>query len=146
LLQRLAQKIGNEEIIVTGRHGDFGPWNVLARPDCVTVVDFFGYQDDPPVMDVMNMLLALEHERRSLTASPARALALRRSFLEGYGEIPDVQESVLLMCEVFQRICGVHDGLNQGQGRLHRRWQKHRSLSANIRWLTGNRRDRLLRA
>jgi hypothetical protein len=138
------RQLGNTPIGLTGRHIDFGPWNILARPDGVTVLDFFGFRDDPPVMDLMSMLIALDREKKCLTANRSRVQSLQDSFLTGYGPVPRVQEPLLLLCETLQRICSVHDALNQRGGHLHRRLERHRCLRASLRWLTGDRRETLL--
>jgi hypothetical protein len=143
-LDEQERRLGNIPIGLTGRHVDFGPWNILARPGGVTVLDFFGYRDDPPVMDLLSMLIALDREKKCLTASRFRVQSLQESFLAGYGAVPEVQEPLRLMCESLQRICGVHDALNPNGGYLHRRLERHRCLRANLRWLTGDRRETLL--
>lgn len=143
-LNEQERRLGNTPVGLTGRHVDFGPWNVLARPDGVTVLDFFGYRDDPPVMDLLSMLIALDREKKCLTANRLRVQSLQDSFLAGYGLLPRIQEPLWLMCESLQRICGVHDALNQNHGYLLRRLERHRSLRSNLRWLAGDRRETLL--
>ena len=127
--------LSGEEVLVAGRHGDFGPWNVLVGPNGVTVLDFLGYQEDVVAIDLLSMLVLLENERRCLTASGARLAAVRDRFLEGFGPLPAVQRPVLFICESFHRISTVWGCISQPGDDMHRRIERGRSLKDNRDWL-----------
>ena len=128
--------LSGEDIPVAGRHGDFGPWNVLVGSNGVTVLDFLGYQEDPVALDLIGMLVLLENERRCLAASRARLEAVRDRFLDGFGPVPAVPRPVLLICESLHRIYTVWRCLSQAGNSIRRRIKRGRSFKYNRDWLS----------
>jgi hypothetical protein len=142
-LGALSRELAGVKIPVAGRHGDFGPWNVLAAPDRVVVLDFLGYAIEPVPIDPLRMLLVLEDERKCLTASPRRIDALRESFLAGYAPWPEVPAPALVLCEAFQRIRTVYEYLAKRLRWPHQRLGRRRCLTASRAWLAGESRELL---
>jgi hypothetical protein len=128
--------LSGEEVLVTGRHGDFGPWNILVGSNGITVVDFLGYREDTIAIDLLSMLVLLENECHCLTSSGKRLAAVRDRFLEGFGPVPPVQRPVLLICESLHRICTVWGCISQGRDDIRRRIERGRSLQHNRDWLS----------
>lgn len=120
----------------TGRHGDFGPWNILAGDDGITVIDFMGYRKDPLPVDLTKMLVFLEDEARSLSTSRRRADALRESFLRGYGPLPRVDGPVWNICEAMQRVVAIWSRLSAAGRRPHHRIEIRRAIRANVGWFS----------
>jgi len=141
--EQLSQLKG-EKISVSGRHGDFGSWNIIVGPSGVTVIDFLGYGEDPFPVDILKMLMNFEDEKKYLAYSPRRIEALRKSFLEGFGPLPIVPTPVLAICEAFHRICSVLACLSSRETRMHRRIERRLCLKANLEWLTNERERKLL--
>jgi hypothetical protein len=127
--------LAREKVLVAGRHGDFGPWNVLACANGITVIDFLGYEEEPVALDILSMLLVLENERRCLSASPRRVRILERRFLEGFGTLPQVQRPVYLICETLLRISNVWGCLSRPVAGIRRRIENYARLKANRQWL-----------
>lgn len=124
-----------EEILVSGRHGDFGGWNIIAGKDGITVIDFLGTQIDPIAIDLTKMLMNFEDEKRYLAYSAKRIDILKDEFLEGYGKLPEVQVPVLIICEMVYRIYSLYGSLMNPEKRLHRRIERGLSMKSNISWL-----------
>jgi len=134
-LQEQRANLDGEQILVAGRHGDFGPWNVLCGPAGITVLDFFGYQEEPIAVDPLQMLMALERERQCLAASPKRIEGLKHSFSEWYGHLADKHPPLLYIFETLHRICTVQGCLTNRTGLLHKRIERSRCIKSNLQWL-----------
>jgi len=136
-LERELKLLGDDAVPLSGRHGDFGPWNVLASDKGITVIDFFGYRDEPVPLDVLRMLVYLDDEKRCLTNSAKRIALLRERFLEGYGPLPPVPAPLAIICETQQRLVGLVDAHRiRKTGRVHQRVAAHFSIKAHVGWLT----------
>jgi hypothetical protein len=134
-LQLERKRLQGERIPIAGRHGDFGPWNILSAPDCITVLDFFGYAQEPAAFDPLNMVMALDRERQCVTANARRIDALKKSFIEGYGSLTNTPAGVLRICETFHRICSVQGFLTNRGGSFHKRIERSRCIKTNLEWL-----------
>ena len=77
------------------------------------------------------MLISLEDEKRSLTASKKRIDILAESFLEGFGPLPKIQKEVLTICEMLHRITSAYGTISNKSKRLHQIVEKHLCLKAN---------------
>ena len=135
------RKLSDTKILATGCHSDFGPWNTLAGPQGVTVIDFFGYRQAPLPVDVLSMLVFLNCLRYGIANSESRIRRLRERFLAGLGPLPDVPQPLVLLCETQQRIMQIAIAVLARSGEGHMRpirwpesWEQSRSLSANIKW------------
>lgn len=133
-IEKQVRKLANTEILVTGRHGDFGPWNTLAGPGGVTVIDFFGSCEDPLPVDVLSMLVYLESISHGIANSPARCRTLQKKFLAGFGPVPKLPESLVLLCEAQQRIQQIAARIISSEKGVFGRWERFRSLRANVEW------------
>jgi len=138
------EQVKDEKITVSGRHGDFGSWNILAGPSGVTVIDYLGYGEDPVPVDILKMLMNFEDEKKYLAYSPRRIKDLRESFLKGYGSLPSILPPALVICETFHRICSLLASLSNNGGRLHHRIERKICLKSNLKWLTDERYRKLL--
>jgi len=143
-VQEQFEQMKGEKIYVSGRHGDFGSWNIIAGPLGVTVIDYLGYGEDPISVDLLKMLMNFEDERKYLTYNSHRIETLRKSFLEGFGPLPIVPTPVLAICEAFHRICSALACLSSKETRFHRRIERSRCLTANLGWLTNERKRKPL--
>jgi hypothetical protein len=135
LLHRQVERLADREIIVTGRHGDFGPWNVLADGEGITVVDFYCFREDPLPVDPLRMLLHLESCGMNPANSPRRVARFRERFLAGFGPLPRVPRPLVTLCEALHRICRVFTAVTRQQSRLARRIQVRRCLRVDLDWL-----------
>jgi hypothetical protein len=133
-LEKQIAGLNNSEILVTGRHGDFGPWNTLAGPDGVTVLDFFGYREDPLPVDILSVLVFLDSSGFGIANSASRIQKLREAFLEGFGPIPKLPEPLVLLCEAQQRILKIAGCVIAQSNDIFNRWERYRSLGANLEW------------
>ena len=133
-VEKQVDRLANVEIPVTGRHGDFGPWNILANDEGVTVIDFFGCQEDPLPVDILSMLVYLDSQEYGLGNSVARIRALRDRFITGFGAIPTVPEPLVLLCEAQQRILQIAGRVIAERKGFFDRWERAGSLRANVKW------------
>jgi len=135
LLEDNWRQLSKVKVPVSGRHSDFHPLNILAGENGITVIDFMGYSQDCIAVDGLSMLVHLEDERRSMTASRRRVEGLRERFLEGYGERPEIPMPVLFICEAMQRIVSVWGSISALRGRLHHKWEAEARIKTHIQWL-----------
>jgi hypothetical protein len=131
-------ELSDERVIVCGRHGDFGPWNILAGPNGISVIDFLGFRDEPLPVDLLQVLVFLEDEKCSLTCSGRRTKILESSFLEGYGGLPDVPFPVLAVCETMQRVYRVWGAVSYPERLLHHRLEANLHVKKHLKWLTND--------
>jgi hypothetical protein len=135
------KSLSDTEILVTGCHSDFGPWNTMVGPNGVTVIDFFGYHHAPFPVDVLSVLVNLECLRYGIANSASRLRKLREHFLLGLGPLPKVPQPLVLLCEAQRRIITMTTAVlvRSGEEQLRRIrrvefWEQSRSLSANVKW------------
>lgn len=144
LLEDQASRLSGEELLVSGRHSDFGPWNIMVGPHGVTVFDFLGYQEDLFPVDIIKMLMNFEDEGIYLAFSRNRIESLRHSFLEGLGALPYIQKPVLIICETLYRVSSIFACLTSKGERFHRRIERNLCLKNNLRWLMNHPQKELL--
>lgn len=142
-LVKLLSQATDDVVPIAGRHGDFGPWNVMistsgAAPSATSelhVLDFMGYAREPRPLDALNVLYFLTHEARNLLTSPVRSRDLQRRFLRGLNSQLKYSRPLLLLCELHARVYGVWDCLSTPALRMHHRWQQRKALKQDIAWL-----------
>jgi hypothetical protein len=143
-VQSQLSKMSERKILVSGRHGDFGAWNIIAGPRGITVFDFLGYRVEPVAVDILKMLMNFEDERKYLAYSKSRIDILKESFLKGFGVLPDVTAPVLAICEVLHRVSSVYGCVSAREERLHRKIERYLCLKNNLDWLTNDKEKSLL--
>jgi hypothetical protein len=127
--------ITNSEVLVSGRHGDFGAWNIIASDDGITVIDYLGFQNEPVEVDLLKMLSNLNNDEKSLRSSRTRIMLLRKMFLDGYGDIMNYSEPVQKICEAYHRTASLESAVNDKAFRFHRLLEKRRRINDNLNWL-----------
>lgn len=136
LLHDQMSQLSGSKILVSGRHGDFTSYNILCSPHEINVIDFLGYKEDSVSIDLISMLVHLENEKLCLTSNPRRVDALRKSFLEGFGEIPHIPRPVLIISEVLLRVMSLWGCISRSKkARLHHKIEANRCIGAHIDWL-----------
>lgn len=128
-------KLSGMKVLVSGRHGDFTSFNILAGQNGITVIDFLGYTIEPVQVDFFKMLIFLEDEAINLSSSRKRVAVLKESFLNGYGEMPDLNEVVSLMCETMQRVVSMWGCITNETKYPHHRWQLNAKFQNHLRWV-----------
>jgi hypothetical protein len=134
----------NSEILVSGRHGDFGGWNILVGQNGITVIDFLGYQTESIAVDIVKMLVNFYDEKKYLAYSKRRINELKEAFLAGYGELPPVQRPVLCICETLYRVSSLLSTVSITQKRLYRGIEKNLSSKAHLYWLMADQKKHLI--
>ncbi|MBW1939152.1 MAG: phosphotransferase [Deltaproteobacteria bacterium] len=129
------EKLTSRKILLTGRHGDFNPWNIIVRAEGITVIDFLGYQEDCVPVDVLKMLVYLEDEMKAVTSSVTRVRGLKKSFLDSYGDLPRTPLPALLICEAMQRVVSLWGSISRPNRRLHHRIEDNRCIKTHVSWL-----------
>ena len=104
-IEKQVQELANEQIPVIGRHGNFGPWNILAGPHGVTIIDFFGFREDPLPVDVLSMLVHIECINHGIAKSGSRIRALRERFLAGLEPLPEMPQPLVLLRILHKSNC-----------------------------------------
>jgi O-antigen/teichoic acid export membrane protein len=144
LVEEQLARVRDGDVPLSGCHGDFGPWNVLAGREGITVIDFLGYRESPLPLDLLGVLAFLDDEACYLTSSARRIAALRASFLQGYGDVCPTAEPVLLICEALQRLRSLATRFMQKPRGLHHRLDWRRIVMKHVAWLTGAHERKLL--
>lgn len=134
-LHQLLRSLQDKRVSVSARHGDFGPWNILANDRGITVIDFFGYTIEPVAVDYLKMMMNFEDQKRGLVYSRQRINVLKGKFIEGYGKLPQTPREALLICETLHRVSSIHGCMASGKERLHRRVERYICTVANMDWL-----------
>ncbi len=124
--------LANEGILIAGRHGDFGHWNIITNSESLTVIDFMGYTKEPIPYDIIKMLLSLEYWGYHVAYSKPRLNTLKMNFLNGYGSTPKVQQSVLVLCETYHRVASLYAILTNVIRRIDLRVQRYFAYKQNI--------------
>jgi hypothetical protein len=135
--------VNYEDILITGRHGDFGSWNIMAGPEGITVFDFLGYQEDLLPIDLYKMLMNFEIEKTYLFFSKKRIEVLKKSFLHGYGEIPNIACPILNICETLHRVCNIYAIVIAKNGNILRLAENVKALNANLSWFECDKKNHL---
>lgn len=133
----------SDNVLVTGRHSDFGSWNIIVDPIGVTVFDFLGHQPDLLPIDVTKMLTNLEDEKAYLFYNNKRIQELQVSFLSGYGELPIIPKPVLVICEILHRVCCLCARIENPSKNAIRRVEQAISFNSHLEWLTNDDRTSL---
>jgi hypothetical protein len=133
-LDREVRELEGQTVEVAGRHGDFGPWNVIAGTDGITVIDFLGYTEEPLLIDVAQWLGAIADEEACFLNSSKRIARLRDQFLRGYAREVDFGARAFVICEAVQRIISMLTWVLHPGERIHRRWEARRLLKGHLRW------------
>ncbi len=134
-LERYLLTINNEEVLIAGRHGDFGMWNILVGEEGIVVHDFMGYCKEPLAVDIFKMLAALEEDSLSLSFSKRRLGVLKGNFLEGLGDMPFIPKAILDICEIHQRVCNLCGRILSSPKGYHHQIEKYFAVKMNINWL-----------
>ncbi len=143
-LKEKFSQMNGENVYVSGRHGDFGPWNILVGPIGVLVIDYLGYGEDPIAFDIIKMLMNFEDEKNCITSNLTRINDLKNSFLEGYGPLPVVSSKELIICETYHRICSILGSLSKERRQFHHKIEKKICLKENLKWLNNEENKKLL--
>jgi hypothetical protein len=122
-------------IPVSGRHGDFGGWNILVDGTRVTVIDFLGYSRDLASLDFVKMLITLSEKRIRLVYSKNRIDTLLGDFVEGYGAGPETPVEVYYLCELYYRTAAALGCVEQLHKRIDRKIDRARILKDHLAWL-----------
>jgi len=131
--------VKNDEVIVSGRHGDFGPWNIIAEKHGITVIDYLGYREAPIAVDLLKMLMNFDNDEKALLTNSARIKELKQAFLEGYGTVQHISESVMIICETYHRAASLESAINNKAMRFHRSIERKRIFKSNLQWLINDR-------
>lgn len=123
------------KVPVSGRHGDFGGWNVLVDGTGVTVIDFLGYERDVAALDFVKFLLSTSEKEHRLLYPRRRIGELVESFIEGYGEPPKTHAEVFFLCELYYRTAAVTGLLEQKHSRIDRKIDGAAILKSHLEWL-----------
>jgi len=134
-ITRLIDGIKLTKIPISGRHSDFGPWNILADGNNICVIDFMGYGKEPLCVDLIKILASLDEYKFSLLYSSSTINRLIASLVNGYGQSVHATQEVIALCEIHQRVCNLCGRvLNRPVGAL-KKIERYRCIKANINWL-----------
>lgn len=127
--------VREDDVLITGRHGDFGSWNILVNSDGITVFDFLGYNDDLLPIDLLKMLTTFEIEKKYLFFNAKKINSLKQAFLHGYGGLPRVSEPISAICEALHRVCSLSGAVTNNTGNIFRHIERYRAIKQNVSWL-----------
>jgi hypothetical protein len=133
-LIRKLEEIKGKQIIVSERHSDFLPWNIIVGNNGICVIDFLGCEVDCAVVDIFKIFISLEDEKRCLTSYSKKIDLLKQKFLLGYGDLPKLPIQALIICEAMQRIVSIWGNLNNKDKRLHHRIESFSRIKGHLNW------------
>jgi hypothetical protein len=135
-IERQIRELADVEFIVSGCHGDFGPWNTLVGPAGITVIDLFTYQEGPLPVDILSMLVYLDSIRHGIANSGTRIRTLRKRFLDGFGTLPEAPQPLILLCEAQQRIMQIAGAIIANEKGVCHRLERLRLMQAHVNWFS----------
>ncbi len=136
------KKISKNEVLVSGSHSDFTPINILVNSSHVTVIDFLGYNMNPVPVDLFKFLVFLENDKNSLFSSRSRQKKIRDSFIAGYGQATHIPLSVLIICEILQRVVSLWGCISTPPKKIHHIFETNNRIKEHVDWLlTGEKKD-----
>lgn len=144
LLNRQIDDLGESDVLSTGRHSDFGGWNVIVNNEGVVVIDFLGYETDLLTLDIQKMLMNFEDEKNYFTYSNKRLNDLRKAFLNGYGPLPNIPKPILILSESLYRISSIWGTISNKDLQFHHKVERNICLKKNINWFNKNPEENLL--
>jgi aminoglycoside phosphotransferase (APT) family kinase protein len=134
LMQAWRRSLSAAAIPTSGRHGDYGPWNMIFDGRRLVVIDFLGYQRDPILVDVLKILVHLEEVRSGFAASGRRVNRLKEAFLGAAGPLPSVPFELAAFVECAQRVvCWAGVETRSAQGAL-KRYDHRRTRERLLAW------------
>ncbi|MDY6839760.1 MAG: hypothetical protein SWH78_17520 [Thermodesulfobacteriota bacterium] len=136
--------LSKTQILVSGRHGDFSSFNILCGPEGINVIDFLGFERDSVTIDLISMLVHLENESLCMSSNPWRVRALMDSFLEGFGDVPQIPAPVLIISEASIRVISLWGNISRTHKRIHHKIEAKRCIKKDINWLINAKKQDLL--
>lgn len=133
-LEKLILEASGEKIPITIGHGDFGPWNVLATPRGITVIDFSTIGETPICRDPLQMFLFLRDQRQNPFQSRRRIAELEEVFSQGYGPRIEMPAAAVAVCETHERLvklCGAAFPDKEWK----RKFEQNAVTKSHIAWL-----------
>lgn len=122
-------------IPTAGCHGDFGPWNMIANGNELTVLDFFAFRREFVALDASNILVTLENKLAAPSFSSWRVEKLVDRFIEGFSPEAVLDARALEIAETLYRVCSIQ-GCLAAPGEIFReRLRTHRIVRRNLNWL-----------
>jgi Ser/Thr protein kinase RdoA (MazF antagonist) len=106
-LERLARAVDATDLVITGRHNDFRPDNMLARDNRVAVLDFTGFTYGPRLYDFMKFWMRLEYLAFTPLPVARDVMRLKNAFRQGYGGDVDLQgpmAQVLRLANILDKL------------------------------------------
>lgn len=132
ILNSKIDSLGEQDIQVAGRHGDFGHWNIMVHERDIVVFDLMGYEKEPIAYDLAKIALSLEYWKFHFAYSSARLNLLKKEFIDGYGGILGICPEVLQICEIYHRVANIYSIVSNVASRIDKRIMRERFLRENI--------------
>lgn len=133
-LERLVHDASGEKISMTIGHGDFGPWNILATPRGITVIDFSTIGETPACSDPLQMFLFLQDQRQNPFQSHGRIAELEEAFSQGYGPRIEMPAATVAVCETRERLVKLCGAAFPEKG-WKRKYEQNAVAKSHIAWL-----------
>lgn len=132
LIEKHLLLLDGTPVLIAGRHGDFGHWNVIVGQEGVTVIDFLGYRKEPVVYDPLKILLSFETWKKNPLFNKQRLHHVELAFIEGFGHHIDAPFPVKLICTIYHRVCDILACITNPGQHLQDRIMKKRLLRHNF--------------
>lgn len=134
-LNQQLEGIKKGDVIISGRHGDFGHWNILINQDIVIVFDLMGYAKEPIIYDVLKILNSIEYWKNHPAYSNSKLEVLRNKFLAGFGYLPQLASPVVIICEMYYIVNTIYACLYNPGKRIDERLMRIQVLRKNLKYL-----------
>jgi hypothetical protein len=129
------EKSKPEQNMVTGRHNDFAPNNIIADNDRLIVLDFTYFDYDSYAYDVCGFLRGFINLGVNPMSSRSKILALRDAFFAGYGGRVDLSAPQFRMAACRFHIEVLLNRLDDCFGLAPGAWMTRRLYAQSLRWL-----------
>ncbi len=133
-LTRLAGEV-HDDVRTAQKHDDYGPWNMIAAPGGLAVIDFAARKRGPLCSDPLKMLVFFEDLGDNPLFSGERLKILRRDFVEGYGQTEPCPRPVAAICEAKHRISSLWHAVSGERRGLCEGVFDGRKIKRHVGWL-----------
>lgn len=132
----LREAIPVDSVPVARKHDDYGPWNMIASPDKLVVIDFAAEKRGPCCSDVLKMLVFMEDLKQNPLFSSRKLRLLQKSLRSAYGSRNAFPDEALAICEAKHRISSLWHCVRSSPRTIWHQYVRGKMLASHIFWLT----------
>jgi len=112
-MEILVQQLRGEKQVVTGRHNDFAPHNIIISRNGICVLDFTMFDYESPFYDLCNFWVKLECLKSSPLYWHHTVSRLQQAFLDGYGGGIDCSSPLSRLVQIRFRLTRMLEAISE---------------------------------